>query len=62
MKNINEMTNWMSFGLAIYIDDELDKVFTKGPLRDSTVSNLKESINTSVNDVWVATTMDSEGE
>ena len=61
MKNINEMTNWMSFGLAIYIDDELDKVFTRGPLRDNTSSKLNGTINTTINDVWVATSVDPKG-
>jgi hypothetical protein len=62
MKNINEMTNWMIFGLAIYIDDELDKVFTRDRLRDITSSKLKGTINTTINNVWVATSVDPVGE
>lgn len=62
MKNIDETTQWMIFGLEISMSDKLDKVFTRGPLRDSISSKLKETINTSVNDVLVSTSGDTVGE
>jgi len=58
MKNIDIMAQWIGLGLALHVDDELDKVFTRGRYRDDIMSNLKGTINTAVNDVWNASSVD----
>jgi hypothetical protein len=60
MKKIDTMTQWIGLGLALHVDDELDKVFTRGRYRDDIMSNLKGTINTAVNDVWNASSVDPE--
>jgi hypothetical protein len=61
MKNIHTMAQWIGLGLALHVDDELDKVFTRGRYRDDIMSNLKGTINTAVNDVWNASSVDPIG-
>lgn len=59
MKNINQIDEFgMIFGLCLHIDDELDKVFTRGTLRDSIISKLKVDIITIIKDVWLVTSLD----
>ena len=52
------MSQWIGLGLALHVDDELDKVFTRGRYRDNIMSNLKGTINTAVHDVWNTSSVD----